>query len=796
MATVNAASRMVRGPKNVSARGWRASTLFAASIAFSLPSLSFADNFRGLTIEEALTELKQRGLEILYSSDVIQPSMHVRDEPRASDARAILTEILEPHGVAVREGPGGLLLLVRKVDSQSPDERLADAAGNNEDRTAPTLEEVIVSASHYQFVRELTFPLTFLSAADLQALPDLGDDPLRAAARLPGAASSDFSSKVNVRGGEADETLVRFDDLRLQNPFHLKDFQSTFSTIGPGVVSGMRVYAGGFPVTFGDRMSGVIDIDPLSPDQSIYNELSLSFFNASALTAGRTRDQRGEWLVSARRGNLDLLVDAVNPAIGRPNYVDFYGRAGRQITDAWTVSANALVSEDVIVLFDSDHEEEARADYRDAYYWLRFDYQPSAALSGNVLIARSDLDSERLGRADQEGIGRGELSDERSFAITSLQSDWSARLREHVLLQFGGEWRGMRGRYDYHDEAEFYLLFDTPGAAQEVERERSVSLRPEGDHYGLYTNLRVEPTSRLTADLGVRWDRETLSPDATDQVSPRLSLLYSLGERTRLRASWGRYFQTQSINELQASDGVTEFFPPQRADHLIASLEHQHASGVEIRLEAYRKDYRQVRPRFENLLNTFVLLPELKPDRIRIAPERARATGAELSLRQSVGPALNWWLSYTWSSVEDDFGGMRTPRSWDQPHLLSGGVTWRNEDWELSLAGAYHSGWPTSELTLIESEETPIVATSLRNERRLDDYRRLDARVARTFDLAGAGALTVFLEVNNVLNRANDCCVEYEVEDEVDDDVEGLALDVSRRSYLRITPSLGVVWRF
>ena len=141
MATVNAASRMVRGPKNVSAWGWRASTLFAASIALSLPSLSFADNFRGLTIEEALTQLKQRGLEILYSSDVIQPSMHVRDEPRASDARAILTEILEPHGVAVREGPGGLLLLVRKVDSQSPDEQLADAAGNNEGSHHPHARE-------------------------------------------------------------------------------------------------------------------------------------------------------------------------------------------------------------------------------------------------------------------------------------------------------------------------------------------------------------------------------------------------------------------------------------------------------------------------------------------------------------------------------------------------------------------------------------------------------------------------------------------------------------------------------
>jgi outer membrane receptor protein involved in Fe transport len=767
----------------------RASTLLVAATALCHPSFSFADDFRGLTIEEALNELRQRGLDILYSSDVIQPSMRVRDEPRGTEARAILVEILAPYGVAVQEGPGGLLLLVRSAPSESSGKQLtADQAP-----PASTLEEVIVSASHYQFVRELTFPLTVLSASDLLALPDLGDDPLRAAGRLPGAASSDFSSKVNVRGGEVDETLVRFDGLRLQNPFHLKDFQSTFSTIDPGVVSGMRVYAGGFPVSFGDRMSGVIDIDSLSGDEPGYNEIALSFFNASALTAGRTSDERGEWLLAARRGNLDLLVNAVNSSIGEPKYVDFYGRAGRQITDAWTASANALVSDDVIVLFDSDHEEEARAEYRDAYYWLRFDYQPSATLSGDILVARSDLDSERLGRADQEGIGRGRLSDERSFTITSLQSDWSARLREHLLLQFGGEWRGMQGRYDYQDEAEFDLLFDTPGAPQETERERNISLRPDGDHYALYANLRVEPTSRLTADAGLRWDRETLTPDPSDQLSPRLSLLYSLGERTRLRASWGRYFQTQSINELQASDGVTEFFPPQRANHLIASIEHQYARGLEMRIEAYRKDYQQVRPRFENLLNTFVLLPELKPDRIRIAPDRARATGVELSLRQTIGRSFNWWASYTWSSVEDDFGGMRIPRSWDQPHLVSGGVAWRNERWELSLAAAWHTGWPTSELTLIETEETPIVATSQRNEQRLDDYRTLDLRVARTFDLSGAGALTVFLEVNNVMNRSNDCCVEYEVETE---ESEEMFLDVSRRSYLPITPSLGVVWRF
>ncbi|HEY5807823.1 MAG TPA: TonB-dependent receptor, partial [Povalibacter sp.] len=503
-----------------------------------LSSSATAGSLQNLTLDEALQELQARGLQLVYSNDLVLPGMRVEQEPRATQARAILDEILEPHALKVRGGPNGLLLLVRAESPPAVDSPSASLMATQHD--APRLEEVVVSASQYRFVRDLSFPLTSIDAADLQASPDLGDDPLRAAARLPGMASSDFSARINMRGGEAGETLIRFDGLRLHDPFHLKDFQSPFSTIGQGVVKDMRVHAGGFPVTFGDRMSGVIDIDPLSPDASRYSEVALSFFNASALTAGRTRDERVEWLASARRGNLDLLVDALNSSIGRPSYLDFYGHIARRLTDDWTVSANALVSNDAIVLFDGDHEEEARAEYRDAYYWLRFDYQPSASLSGNILLARSNLDSERLGQADQEGVARGELSDERSSVITSLQSDWSSRLSDYILLQFGGEWHAMRGRYDYRDAAEFDVLFDVPGAAQESQRTRSLISRPEGDHVGAYANLRFEPLPSLTADAGLRWDRETLSPDPDDQLSPRLSVLYSMGSQTQLRASWGR----------------------------------------------------------------------------------------------------------------------------------------------------------------------------------------------------------------------------------------------------------------
>ena len=88
------------------------------------------------------------------------------------------------------------------------------------------------------------------------------------------------------------------------------------------------------------------------------------------------------------------------------------------------------------------------------------------------------------------------------------------------------------------------------------------------------------------------------------------------------------------------------------------SAEHAFDGGIDLRIEAYRKNYRSLRPRFENLLNTMVVLPELKPDRIRIAPDGAVARGVELSLNRMSGRPLFWWASYAWSKVEDRFGGL------------------------------------------------------------------------------------------------------------------------------------------
>jgi outer membrane receptor protein involved in Fe transport len=751
-----------------------------------LASVANAADYQGLTLEQALEQLRASGLEIFYSSDLVKPWMRVEREPAATDARAQLTEILAPHGITVADGPGGSLMLVREAQ-RAP----RHAAPGTPHRPAPTpLELVVVSASHYLFGGDTPLSSAVFDADDLEMLPEIGEDPLRAVSRLPGIARQDFSSRVHLRGGADDETLVRFDDLRLYDPFHFKDFYGVFSAIDPGIVSDIRVYTGGFPVIFGDRSSGVVEVAPRLPGRQVHGQAVLSLFTAGASVDGPFDDGAGDWALAARRSNMSVFFDLASSTLGEPDYHDLFAHVGRRVNDQLAISANVLSFVDQVVAFDTDQEEEAQAEYKDAYYWLRLDLGAPDAMGGRVLVARTDLDSERVGSTELPGIATGSLTDERDFSIDSIQADGWWRPGARSVLQAGVEWRRMSGSYRYSDEVEFELLFLTPGAPTTPSRTRSFDVRPSGHQAGAYVNWRLEPTAALTTDLGLRWDRETLAADGS-QISPRAVLMWRPTQDTRLRFSWGRYFQAQGINELQVSDGEELYSPAQRATHLVASIEHELTPAIKLRGEAYRKEYDHPLPRYELLMNTLIVLPELKPDRILIAPDSAHAEGAEVSLNYDAGN-FSGWLSFSWSQVYDRVEGEKLQRSWDQRHYASGGLSWHDVHWEASVAASWHTGWRTTELELETLEPFPLVAVGERNALRLPNFASIDVRIARHFDLESAGELTAFVEVNNLVKRRNRCCVEYQVEDEEDP----VFLDVETQDSLPLIPSLGFVWKF
>jgi outer membrane cobalamin receptor len=257
-----------------------------------------------------------------------------------------------------------------------------------------------------------------------------------------------------------------------------------------------------------------------------------------------------------------------------------------------------------------------------------------------------------------------------------------------------------------------------------------------------------------------------------------------------LRASWGRYWQSQGIDELAVGDGETSFASPERADQFVVGLEQALGSAANLRIEAYNKNYENPRDRYENLLNSFILLPELKPDRIRVSADSATARGVEVSVRARSRDGLDWWGSYTWSNVRDAIDGVKYQRSWDQTHALSAGILWSSERWDLSAAAIYRTGWPTTLAAIEEGGPQNLVTTGPRNAERLGAYSTLDLRAARRFQTR-AGLISAFLEISNALNRRNDCCVDYGID--VGDTDEFL---VEGERNLPLLPSVGVSWQF
>jgi hypothetical protein len=757
----------------------------AAAVTFLHCALALAAApYLGRQLDEALREISSRGIELVYNSAIVPPSLKVTSEPAPGSDLEVLERLLAQHGLRADRVADGIYAVVRDESKRGAAKRLPVVAAE----TVP-LEGVIVTASRYSLAADIPDFHTFLTQAQVEALPHLGDDSLKAIHRLPGAASNGLSGLAHMRGGEENETLIVFDGLPLHEPFHLRLMQSPISVLDQRVVDSLDVYAGGFTAEFGDRMSAIVDSRSVHPAADRYYELGLSLFHASALASQKSAGGRGQWLVSFRRSNLDVVADWLNSDLGEPKYMDGFARVDYSFSDATRGSFEALLSTDKASVSNTSGTEQVDADYRNTYLWASLEHDWSGHLRGRALLSFTDVSSERKGSVLEEGQRDGSVDDRRDYDVVGLKLDGSYD-SGRWLHRFGAEVRTMRADYAYVGHILFQPDYPFPGSPQQA-IDRSLAPRPSGEHYAAYATSRLRITDDLTAELGLRWDRQTYSGDSDNQPAPRLNLVWGLDDSTRLRASWGRFEQFQGIEELQVEDGVDEFQRAQRTDHAIVGLEHDLPAGFAIRAELYRKDYGQPRLRYENLFDPLSLAPELRWDRVAIAPDSSVAKGFELLLTRRSDQPWNGWLSYTWSRVEDREGGVETLRSWDQTSSVSGGITWATAGWQVTLAGTYHTGWPVTPVSLVDTGADPVVVVGPRNASRYADFASLDFRVSRDFALV-RGTLNAYAEVTNALDRRNPCCTEFSYESEGGVTV----LETETRHWLPLVPSIGVLWKF
>ena len=749
-----------------------------------------AVTFVGRTVAAVIDEFRNQGQPFAYSTSLVRDDLLVTDEPSPGTPLEIARQILEPHGLAVKL-EAGLYLVVRA----QPERKKQAAPVAAAEPPLSDIETVIVAASRYEISRDISTSQFAIDRRTIQNMPDIGEDPIRATQRLPGTAASGASAVAHFRGGEGNEIGIMLNGQWLFDPFHIRDYQNIFSAIDARAIEGVEVYTGGFPVRYGDRMSGLVLMDSLDSEKPRHTEIGLSVFNTSLLTAGNYKNQN--WLFSARRGNLDLVID---PKFGQPSYYDLFGEYAFEFSTSTRLSVNALFANDQIELVletDPAEREYVISDTNNAQLWLRLDSDWSDTLKSSTVLSLVDYSNRRDGFANDPEKMFAVVQDNREVRQFSLRQDWVWSPSPRHRTQWGIHAAYGEADYVYDGRAEYFGL-PAIYENQPADIERSLTASPKGGSYALYVSDRWKVSRAAVVEWGLRWDDQTYTDLSSDsQLSPRLNVMLRPWDSTELRLSVGRYHQSQSMHMLQIEDGITNFWPAQRADHLILGIKHLINNQTAVRLEAFRKEIREVRPRFENLYDPLSLMPELAVDRVRLDPTRAEAQGLELSADRALGD-WNWWASYTWSKVTDRIDGQDVPRSWDQRHAAQGGVAWDNEVWSFSAAASVHSGWPRTGLALLEDgvdedgEPINVAVPGPRNELHHPTFASVDVRLSRRFKVR-RGSLLAFIEISNLFNRRNVCCVDWDLDE---DALGNDALEYSLDYWMPLLPAVGVLWEF
>ena len=790
-----------------------------------------------MRLTEALQNLQQLGLKLVFSSAVVRPEMTVRARPASTDPRTILEELLAPHGLTVVEGPGGVLIVVARggpavpptataaihgtvrsrhalaplpgVSIQIPDrgvdartdeggrfaieglapgtfsvearrpgfvierrEAVTLAPGATADvsfllQPAPlTREEVVVHPSRIALIEEQPAAPFSLDREQISSLPHLGADVFRALSLLPGITSNDITAQFHVRGGRRDEVRVVLDGQELYDAYHLKEFDNALAVVAASNLANVDLSTGAFPSSYGDRMGGILDLSTVTPSRPRRLRVSLSVLNAELEGSGGSGD-RVSWLLSARRGNTDLAGRVFGAE--DPSFWDLFGKLDYRATERQSFRLNVLHSSDELDFVEDSNGEITRfdTDYGSSYAWLTHGAVASDRLFVDTALSAARVDRNRRGGEDEEEK-EVEVRDERDLQVTGLQQSWSFQADERHSLKAGVEARRFQADYDYESSRVFRspltALRSDPESGDFAFRDRLTD-----DYLGTFLSDRITASPTLTLEVGLRFDRHTLTDDSV--WSPRANLAWKLGGASVLRVGWGWYSQSQRAYEFAVEDADTSLHPAERAEHWVVGFEHLFdANGssplAAVRAEVYRRRVSDPRPRYENRLEPFEPLPEGAFDRYRIEPGRAVARGIEIFLRGRAGSRLEWWANYGYASTEDEIAGEKVPRQIEQRSTVNVDVNCDlGRRWSANLAWRFHSGWRITPVSLGEEDGELVPVAGRSNSDHLPEYHRLDVRVSRRWPIK-AGSLTVFADVQNLYNRGNVAGYDLEIDEE------------------------------
>lgn len=631
--------------------------------------------------------------------------------------------------------------------------------------------EIVVTPGRYEVMTQQPHTLQSMRREDIKSIPQLGEDFYRSLIRFPGITADDYSARFNIRGGANDEVLAMLDGLELYDPFHLKDYGGALSILDMEAVGEVDLMTGGFPVEYGDRLSGVLDMKSFKPSPGENRTMfGISFTNARFLTEGAFGKGKGNWLVSLRRGYLDIilnLLDEDSNSIIR--YYDAFAKINYTINKNHSFLIDVLYATDY-TKFMEDYvpKDMAESGYDNSYLWGTWNYTPSNRIFAKTIGSLGRISQEREGTRhfslSVSATPRIEdyVNDDRKFIFAGFKQDWAVKVTQNNFLRAGIDAKSEWAEYDYFLSQGTWKYSNNKIVTHHDTSE--VELEPAGYEAAGYVSNQWHIAGPLTIDAGIRFDKYGYLH--ANRWSPRGSASLALTEKTILRFALGNYYQSPLISGIPLQEPFWNnprygtFDPPSRATQYVAGIEQLLPGQLELRVEGYYKDLRDPWPRFESLDMDLELFQETVDDRIVFFPTKGASKGIEFFIKRPFFGKWGFWFNYIWSRVTDRIYGLDIPRIYDQRHQLSCDVNFRpNDKWNIHCSWQFHTGRPQTPVTYkldFSSFTSGQVIKDYGNiySIRLPSYSRIDVKAIRKWKFTRY-SLVAFLEIINLFGYDN-----------------------------------------
>jgi hypothetical protein len=691
---------------------------------------------------------------------------------------------------------------------------------------------------------------------DVQMVAGAADNIFRTLQTMPGVSfTTEFDSRLSVRGGGPDQNLTVMDGVEVHNPYRLFGLVSAFN---PETVSDFELHAGAFSAEYGDRLSSLLVVSNRrgGSQDGLHGSSTLSITDANVLfEGGLPGPGSGTWLLTARRTYYDLVAERIVDE-NLPSFGDVQARADWRLGRGQWLSVSGLASrESTDATFEGDRDGEqgdfltsTRNDLVAATFTTTLGQSGTARTVLSYYVNEEQIAFDALFRNEQRRSNAPD--DDVGFRLADLVFDSETEVKDLALRQnfgFGLGRHYLATGFEVH-RLETLTRWVIPGdrnpnAGNGSSIQGGAGLPDELDssvtstRLGAWVQDRFPVGSRLTLEGGLRLDWSGANRGTT--LSPRLRATLWLDDATRLQAGGGLFTQSPGYEKLAQADYFVDLSSDgpldlrhERAWHAVLGLERDLADGLTARVEGYWKSYDdliigRLETEAERLerVGRYDFPPELQWS-IPVSPTitsipvndaRGDAWGFDVFLQKRPGPQtrLSGWASYTFGRSQRDQYGRRKPFDYDRRHALSLVGSWRISDkWQLAATFRAFSGFPRTpvlglRVSADEAEadrlvpavdaagayvfETDLGDVSNLNSSRLPAYARLDLRL-NWLPGGSTGRWVVYLDVLNVTNRDNAAAIDPRLEHDPSGSVPLLVEERSGR--IPLLPSIGVRFRF